>query len=308
MRAPGRRPARLTVRAHLFDQPLRLCVLHEDEIPKPDSGGQALASYFVGNDPTPEDRSTLALAWAYAFGKRDEDREGIELSDPDESEDAASSEAFRRFEGRGSRRRPRRRGGTAGDKHREPAPSRELNDIDGIDLGKVGGTFLEGNRRGRLKASPKTKLKAPRKRGAGERSGTRGRRAGQRNYSDRDREDLAFDVVEAVLADTHGLSLEDIRDDKSAGADAVDRAKDIWVELKAHGQDASDTLRFEPAEAKRAEAKKDRYWLVVAWNLEKPRTPEFVVIPDPLRRLDTYLGRGLSLTGVQDLAAQSARR
>jgi hypothetical protein len=65
-------------------------------------------------------------------------------------------------------------------------------------------------------------------------------------------------------------------------------------------------LRLEPAEAQRAEEKRANYWLVVVWNLEKPRTPEFAVIPDPLRRLDTYLGRGLKLTGVRDLAEQSS--
>jgi hypothetical protein len=87
-------------------------------------------------------------------------------------------------------------------------------------------------------------------------------------------------------------------------ADAVDQDKDIWVELKTHGREAADTLRLEPAEAQRAEKKRGRYWLVIVWNLEKPRTPEFVVIPDPVHRLDTYLGRGLKLTGVSELAAQ----
>lgn len=54
-------------------------------------------------------------------------------------------------------------------------------------------------------------------------------------------------------------------------ADAVDQDKDIWVELKTHGREAADTLRLEPAEAQRAEKKRGRYWLVIVWNLEKPR-------------------------------------
>ena len=41
-------------------------------------------------------------------------------------------------------------------------------------------------------------------------------------------------------------------------------------------------VSLEPAEAQRAHDERGRYWLVIVWNLEKPRTPEFVVIPDPL--------------------------
>lgn len=42
--------------------------------------------------------------------------------------------------------------------------------------------------------------------------------------------------------------------------------------------------------------------LVVVWNLEEPRTSEFVVIPDPIRRLDAYLANGLRLTGIRESA------
>jgi hypothetical protein len=64
-------------------------------------------------------------------------------------------------------------------------------------------------------------------------------------------------------------------------------------------------VRLEPSQAQRAHDKRGHYWLVIVWNLEKPRLPDFVVIPDPLRRLDTYLARGLRLSGVSELAAQS---
>jgi hypothetical protein len=111
--------------------------------------------------------------------------------------------------------------------------------------------------------------------------------------------------VSAVFRDEGRAELRYIGDQPSAGADAVDDERDIWVELKTHGQEADDTIRLEPAEAELADKKHGRYWLVVVWNLEKPRTPAFVVIPDPLRRLDTYLAKGLRLTGIRELAVTS---
>lgn len=117
-----------------------------------------------------------------------------------------------------------------------------------------------------------------------------------------EREDTAYRIIEAILAETHDLELEDVRDQSAVGADAVDRKKDIWIELKAHGRDVSDTVRLESSEAQRADEKREKFWLVVAWDLEKGRVPQYVIVPDPLRRLDTYLGRGLLLTGIGELA------
>jgi hypothetical protein len=304
VRGPRARSTRLTTRAHLFENPVRFCVQHEDEAAEHDTGGQAIAGFFVGDQPAPEDRSTLALAWAHAFHKRREEREEIDLAPIDIAEDAPASGTFGVFAGKGrkriGRRVPPKRGAPA-----EIEPPRELADLNELDLTKVKGTFLEAKRRGTLRASRKATLAEPKTSTRQKREPTT-TKTGQRHYSDADREDVAYRIVEAFLGDTHDLKLEDTRDQKSVGADAVDRDKDIWIELKAHGREASDTLRLEPSEAERAEAKRGHYWLVVVWNLEKPRTPEFVVIPDPLRRLDTYLGSGLRLTGVADLAAQQA--
>ena len=305
VRGPGRRTARLQARAHLFHDPLRLCLLHDEEIAAHDSGGQAIASFFVGNDPAPEDRSTLALAWAYAFATRDVERQKIDLSAPDSPEDAPAPTpgAFEKFFRKGRRKRITRRSKEKPKPQQEPP--RELIDLEELRLSAVNGTFLEAKRRGKLKASRSAKVSDPRKTRPRGGSGPGPVRSGQRHYTDRDREDVAYALVEAVLGESRGVVLEDIRDQATTGADAVDRGQDIWIEIKAHGQDAADTLRLEPAEAERAAEKRGNYWLVVVWNLEKPRTPELVVIPDPLRRLDTYVGRGLKLTGVRDLAAQS---
>jgi len=97
------------------------------------------------------------------------------------------------------------------------------------------------------------------------------------------------------------LSLDDVRSQGDVGADAVDHGKDIWVELKAHGRDRPDEVRLERSEAQRAKEKGDRYWLAIAWNLEKPRTPELLIVQNPLARLDTYLGAGVKLVGLDQV-------
>jgi hypothetical protein len=305
VRGTRRRTVKLKARAHLFRDPLRLCLLDDEEISAPDTGGQALASFFVGDDPVPEDRSTVALAWAYAYSSRADERQDIDLAAPDSPQDAPGppAGAFAEFT-RQDRRKRISRGAKQKEQPAEPPP-RKLVDLDEVRLGAVSGTFLEAKRRGTLKAARNAKLSSPKKTGGEEGSSAGGPRSARRQYTDREREDAGYAIVEAVLRSSRRLELDDIRDQPSTGADAVDRKRDIWIELKAHGQDAPDSIRLEPAEAERAEEKRGSYWLIVIWNLEKPRTPEFVVIPDPLHPLDTYLGRGLKLTGVRELAEQS---
>lgn len=305
VRAKRRRSALLNVRAHLFREPLRLCLSHESEIDDPDTGGEAIANFIVGNEEAPEERSTIALAWSYAYRIKDRTRDEISLFAPEiEAQDAPPTKSFEEFSRRRTRTRERRKPHT---KPPSPAPPpRELIDLDDLRLDLVEASFLEGRRRTRLKVAAKTKLDTN---GGSTRSSSsaRSERSAHTGYTDRDREDAAFAIVDAVLSEKRGLELEDTRNQHNTGADAVDRKRDIWVELKAHGRDLPENLRFPNSEAARAEQKRGNYWLVVVWNLEKPRTPQFVVIPDPLYRLDTYLGRGLELTGLRDLAAKSGR-
>ncbi len=307
VRAKRRRSALLSVRAHLFREPLRLCLSHESEIDAPDTGGEAIANFVVGDEEAPEERSTVALAWSYAYRIRERTRDEISISALEsEAQDAPPAKSFEEFSRKRTRTRERRR--PRAKSTSSPPPPRELVDLDDLRLDLVEATFLEGQRRTQLKVPAKTKLDTGGgSNGARPRSSARGERSAHSAYTDRDREDAAFAIVAAVLAEKRGLELEDTRDRNDAGADAVDRKQDIWVELKAHGRDLPENLRFPSSEAARAEQKRGNYWLVVVWNLEKPRTPEFVVIPDPLYRLDTYLGRGLELTGLRDLAAKSGR-
>ena len=303
VRVARRRSALLNVRAHLFREPLRLCLSHQAEIDTPETGGDAIASFVVGDDEAPEERSTVALAWSYAFSVRERAREEISFSVPEsEAQDAPPPKSFEEFS-RG-RNRPRGRRKPRAKSTPPPPPPRQLVDLDELRLDQVSGAFLEAKRRTSLKVPAKTKLdKRPAQGAAGSRP--QSERSAHTGYSAREKEDAAFAIVERILADRRGLELKDVRSQNNAGADAVDTKQDIWVELKAHGRDLSETLRFPSSEAARAAEKRGKYWLVVIWDLEQPRTPKFVVIPDPLHRLDTYLGRGLELTGLRDLATKS---
>jgi hypothetical protein len=315
VRADGR-SARLQVRAHLFTDPLRFCVLHEDEIAAYESGGQAIADYFgpkgvkVADDTSAEDRSTLALAWAYAYDIRGQGREQLSVSAPTPAEDTPIPtrrlEALKRKGRLTPLKRMPRSNGT--ESRAEP---RKLVDLTELSVDEIDATFLQGRRSTKMRFPEKTKLAGPRESSqtANDSSTANGRaRSGHAEYTPRDREDVAYRIAEAFLEASNDLDLEDIRDRRREGADAVDRGKDIWVELKAHGRDLPENLRFPPAEALRAEEKRGRYYLVVLWDLEKPRTPKLVVVPDPLYRLDTYFASGIQLTGLQELAKKSSER
>jgi hypothetical protein len=302
--APRRRALQLRVAAHLFRTPFLFCAIDENEAARCDAGGQAVAGYLLGSNASAQEQSVVSLAWEVAFRRRRDERDALELAPPetDEPQDMPLPPLQRRGSSAKSRKKLNSRRGTP-----TPRPEpRRLVSLDELNLTNIRVTVLDSKRRSRIRATHESPLKDPKPglaNGGG--SGPSDSIAVHRGYSDREREDLALNIIREILRDTHGLDLEDLRDQRNTGADAVDRQQDVWVELKAHGRDVSDTVRLEPSEAQRAREKRGKYWLVVAWNLERPRTPEYVIIPDPLYRLDAYLGRGMTLTGVRELSGAS---
>jgi hypothetical protein len=298
--APHRKALQLPVAAHLFKKPLLFCAVDEQEAATHDAGGRAVAGYLLGPDALSEELSVVSLAWEVAFHRRKDERDALDLAPPeaDEPHDIPLPPLQRRQSSTRSRKKLNLRRGTP-----IPRPEpRELVSLDDLDLRNVRVTVLDSKHRGEIRAVRESPLKDPAPappNGVGRSSEST---TATRGYSDREREDLALNIIREIFHDTYGLDLEDLRDQENTGADAVDRQQDVWVELKAHGRDVPDAVRLEPSEAKRAKEKRGKYWLVVAWNLEKPRTPEYVVIRDPLRRLDAYLGRGMTLMGVRELS------
>jgi Protein NO VEIN, C-terminal len=304
VRAPGKRPEHVPVRAHLFLDPNAVCVVDEDQLGRRDGAGQAIAGRVAGPDASEADLSTLALVWAESY--RDDSAPEFELDPLEEPEAAPGLVEFEQF-----RVNTRKRGGKRLKRIRTKEPAakeepRRLHDAEDLDLGGVQGLLLEGTRRGttvrlssKAKLIPSTKSSAPSK-------ARNGVRAGNRDYTEEEKEDLALALVSTVLAKQKGLRLEDIREQANAGADAVDRQHDIWVELKAHGKDMPDVIRLEPSEFELAETKKGKYWLAIVWGLEASRKPDYVLISDPLRRLDRTISGRIHLSGIADLRSKSA--
>ena len=165
--------------------------------------------------------------------------------------------------------------------------------------------MVGGGRKGvTVRVKQPKKIKPPKRSGKGGSTG-RGGGAGARAYTDEDREDLALAIVSAALADQFGLSLDDIRDQKNVGADAVDRERDCWVELKAHGKDMPSSVRFEPSEFELADKKRGNYMLAVVWGLEAGRKPDFVLIYDPIHRLDRVITSKVQLRGIDEIVNET---
>ena len=305
VRAPGKRTERVPVRGHLFTEPNALCVVDEDQLSRRDGAGQAVAARIAGPEATEADLSTLALVWAESY--RNDAAPEFDLDPFEEPEPAPDFAEFEQFEAR-TRKRGRRRANTTRRRERPPKEeSRRLHTAEQIDLGKVRGTLLEGNRKGTtIRLSSKTKLIESTKKSSSRPATRRTTRAGNRDYTDEEREDLALDLVSTVLAKQKGLRLENLRGEDNAGADAVDRKRDIWVELKAHGKDMPDVIRFEPSEFELAEKKKGKYLLAIVWGLEASREPDYVLISDPVRRLDRRISGRVHLSGIADLLRKSA--
>ncbi|UJA20953.1 hypothetical protein HJD18_12515 [Thermoleophilia bacterium SCSIO 60948] len=299
VRAPHRRVERVSVDAYLFDDPNVLCLADDDQLGRREGAAQAIAARVGGPDASEAELSTLALVWAEAF--RDDSGPEFDLDPSEAPQDAPDFLGFDNFERRTRRRGSARRKSVP--RHQAPIKEkpRRLHTIDELDLSEIGGLLLEGNRRGAtIRLSSRSKLVLPKKQRRGS-SPSRPARAGNREYTDEDRENLALDLISTVLADRRGVELEDIRHHKNAGADAVDRSKDVWVEIKAHGKDMPEAVRFEPSEFELAEKKKGRYLLAIVWGLEVPRRPDYVLVSDPLRRLDRKISGRVHLSGIGDL-------
>jgi len=303
----GRRVLRVTPPAHVFQNPLLFCAVSVDEAGTHDAGGSAIAAHLLGENANEADRAFIALAWESSFRRRDDREEVLDVDAPtaEDDADAGGDHMPNWVRGRSAAKRrakPKSRGA-----RRSPKEGpRTLVDLETLDMSQVSATVASDKRSGKIRYPPNKALVDPKKKkAAGAKKSSTATRAGNREYTATDREDTGYAIAEAYLREVAGLELEDIRNQDNVGADAVDRDKDIWVELKASGRDRDDVIKLERSEAKRAQEKGKRYWLVVVWNLESPRTPELLLVQDPLARLDTHIGSGIRLAGLDELADQT---
>jgi hypothetical protein len=304
----GKRAQRVRLLAHHFSDPNVLCVADEDQLGLRDGAGQAIASKLGGTTASESDLSTLSLVWAETFKSQkslDFSIDPFEEPEPtpglDEFENFIGSAGGNSQSGKNKKRATRRRQPT------KKEPGRHLHEFDELDLTQIQGVMVAGKGKGetvRVKHPQKTKTP---KRGSNGGSKGQGGGAGTRAYTDEQRETLAFEIVSHALADRFGLSLDDIRDQRNVGADAVDRERDVWVELKAHGKDMPISVRLEPSEYLRAEEKRSNYLLAVVWGLETGRKPDFVLIHDPIHRLDRVISSRVQLRGIDKIVDEARK-
>lgn len=305
VKVPGKQARRVPLRAQCFSEPNVLCVTDEEQLGLREGAGQAVAAMLGGATASEADLSTLALVWAETY----EPGKGLEFSidpfeEPEIEIEHGNFEGFNKLTQRG-KGRPGKQKKPSRRKPLRKENERRLHNFDELDLSEIEGMILDGKRMGsNVRIKRKNKLKKPSPPGN---RGPRGQgtRAGNTLYTDEDRETLAFEIVATALAQQRDVDLEDIRDQHNVGADAVDRDRDIWVELKAHGKDMPDSVRFEPSEFELAHEKRGKYLLAVVWGLEAGRKPGFVLIPDPVFKLDRLLSSKVQLRGISDMVHKS---
>jgi hypothetical protein len=245
------------------------------------------------------------MAWERAFERRHEPAAGIGLAmeEGDEQGEGLELSKLPVRPGRASRgRRPRRRREGKAERPKTEPAARQLLDPDEIELKQIKAAEAPSRRGGRLRMTTRRPLKTP-----GPTRRSKRRTTGRPAYDSRDREDVGYRLMERWLG-ARGINLDDTRNQPNVGADGVDRAQNLYFELKAHSGEPNDVVRLESSQAERAREKRGNYWLVIASGLEDGSQPELLFIPDPLGRLDTYLGAGIRLAGIKSVKGTPPRR
>jgi len=301
VRASKGKVLRVEVAAHFFAVAGLLAALDDDEATRMDNGGRAVAQFLLDSDASDQDRAFVALAWE-SQARRSDGGDVMLFAEDDVQEEDTAANPMPAWARRTSHRHRRRGKKPKGSKLKQDSVLRSLVDVEALDMESVSVLVVTTDREGKVRVEQKRTPKPPnRKRSSAAANRAFKSTAAARDYNDTEREDSGYRLAEAKLGETYGLTLDDLRDQPDVGADAFDQQNDVWVELKTHGQGRPDTVRLEPSQGERAREKGERYLLVIIWGLEAPNVPQMLIVPDPLRRLDTWLGRGIKLTGLAEL-------
>jgi hypothetical protein len=301
VRASKGKVLRVEIPAHFFATSGLLAALDDDEATRMDSGGRAIAQFLLDPEATDQDRAFIALAWE-SQSRRNDGGDVALFAEGDDDQGDTATKPLPAWARRTST--PLRRPGKTpkASKLKPDDVRRTLVDLQALDIDSVSVSVVATDRQGKLMVEQQRTPKSPNRKRA---SAAAERRikptSAARDYNDTEREDAGYRLAEAKLLEIYGLNLDDLRDQPDVGADAFDAETDIWVELKTHAQGRPDTVRLEPSQAERAREKGERYLLVIIWGLEAPSVPEILVVHNPLRRLDAWLGRGIKLTGLAAL-------
>ncbi len=286
--------------AHLLLDPLTIYLRNEDMLFAHESGGRVISQCFK----SPQRRHIVNLAWCSPFIREDLPTEGpMELAkDNDDDEDPleaikvvvngkiGSTIAL----GRSDRKQKSDNASPP-----EPTVPRKLKNINSIKISSVNVTNASVTR-GKLRPGHKTDLKEPGNRGTDIGSGGVNKSA-PRGYTDNDREQLALQLLAAVVAD-HKTKLKDFTRLPLVGADVGDGLKRFF-EIKAYSGDMPDSVAIEMSEILRARAAKKDFYLAVIAGLEEGYPTVIKLFATPLDTLDWMQGTSIKLAGLKSKRA-----
>jgi hypothetical protein len=161
--------------------------------------------------------------------------------------------------------------------------------VSGVDIINASSTG------GKLRPSRKPILKEPGS-GGGE-LGDGANRSAPRGYTDNDREQLALQLLTAVVAE-HRAKLKDFTKLKSIGADIGDGVKQFF-EVKAYGSEMPDVVNIEMSEVLRARKSGKDFYLAVISGLEEGYPTVIKLFAKPLDTLDWTKGTSIKLAGIK---------
>jgi hypothetical protein len=126
--------------------------------------------------------------------------------------------------------------------------------------------------------------------------------ADQPEWTDREREDVGFELLAAAMKQLDDADLADFRDLRRVGADSVDNLRRFF-ELKAYEGEMPDTVRFEATQHERASRARSAFFLAVVAGLEEGKPTVIRIISNPLGELEWRRTSSLTLAGVKSARA-----
>ena len=286
-------------------------VKREEQLPRVDGGGRALATLFEGKE------RPVAHAWRAACDQAEEGirARAIELASERAQREEAELDADGRLAGlqeriaqterssRGAAARAARKApesGTEGDRREQPSPAaapRTLVDPKSLVLVDARGRMHQGA------PSAGSAISARAIRGGGliepaAGSGVPQNRTPLRGYSDLDKETVGNELLKMLL-DTDAEGIVDLRSQRGVGADAIDELGNYY-ELKVFAGSEPNEVTLTASEAQRA-LTEPKFFLVVVSNIEgADARPNIRVVNDPLNNMQPTERATITLSGVRN--------
>lgn len=120
------------------------------------------------------------------------------------------------------------------------------------------------------------------------------------NYSNRDLEDRAWQIVAHVLQNDEDPLVVDWRSRHGIGADGVSADWRTFVELKASGVDMPTEVNFQDSQFQRCHERGNDYILALVWGMEEGHLERVKLIFNPLRCCTMRSVSGIKLSGLRE--------